>query len=179
MSLSGGGSGSEICEKVGKTDQDETGPTYSRKNKALGLLCTKFISHYSSLRMEGPISLDDAASLLGVERRRIYDIVNILESLSIVSRAGKNTYSWHGVQWLPVTLSTLRARLKPTNSDLQPTSGKENSAAEDTRVKRREKSLAMLAQAFLLLFLQGGTSVVTLDEVTTWCSVLIMIMICF
>lgn len=77
---------------------------YSRKEKALGLLAQKLIALYecqqppaANSNMMQVLSIDQTASKLGVERRRIYDIINILEALDVVTKKGKNMYWWHGL----------------------------------------------------------------------------------
>ncbi|XP_067906198.1 transcription factor E2F7-like isoform X2 [Heterodontus francisci] len=85
----------------------------SRKLKSLGLLCQKFLARYPNYPIsteKTEISLDEVATELGVERRRIYDIVNVLESLQLVSRMAKNQYSWHGLLGLRQTLAALKRR---------------------------------------------------------------------
>ncbi|KAM9223472.1 transcription factor E2F8 [Leptosomus discolor] len=83
----------------------------SRKEKSLGLLCHKFLARYPdypSTAGNNYICLDEVAEELNVERRRIYDIVNVLESLHMVSRLAKNRYAWHGRHNLSRTLQALK-----------------------------------------------------------------------
>ncbi|XP_049636968.1 transcription factor E2F8 [Suncus etruscus] len=83
----------------------------SRKEKSLGLLCHKFLARYPKYpnpAVNNDICLDEVAEELNVERRRIYDIVNVLESLHMVSRLAKNRYTWHGRHNLTKTLGTLK-----------------------------------------------------------------------
>ncbi|XP_072914858.1 uncharacterized protein [Hemitrygon akajei] len=96
----------------GATDEFEQ-QRPSRKQKSLGLLCQKFLARYPNYPIsteKTEISLDEVATELGVERRRIYDIVNVLESLQLVSRVAKNQYSWHGLLGLGQTLAVLKRR---------------------------------------------------------------------
>ncbi|XP_051030233.1 transcription factor E2F8 [Phodopus roborovskii] len=102
----------------------------SRKEKSLGLLCHKFLARYPKYpnpAVNNDICLDEVAEELNVERRRIYDIVNVLESLHMVSRLAKNRYTWHGRHNLTKTLGTLKSV------------GEENKYAEQIMmIKRKE-----------------------------------------
>ena len=66
----------------------------SRAARSLGLLCSRFLELYASHTCgESHLSLDHAAASLGVERRRMYDVVGILEACEVVVRRGKNSYT--------------------------------------------------------------------------------------
>ncbi|KFV17822.1 Transcription factor E2F7, partial [Tauraco erythrolophus] len=167
----------------------------SRKQKSLGLLCQKFLARYPSYPLsteKTTISLDEVASILGVERRRIYDIVNVLESLHLVSRVAKNQYCWHGRHNLSQTLKMLQEagelqygelmtffqhkeqdleykfgeRRKETIPDSQNRPLLDFSEPDCTSASansRKDKSLRIMSQKFVMLFLVSKTKIVTLD----------------
>lgn len=96
--------------------QHQQTPTikYSRKNKSLGILAESFLNHFTAQRDEDgndlcqEIMVDRLSTQLNVERRRIYDVVNILEALQVIVKIGKNTYHWMGRKHLPNQFALLQ-----------------------------------------------------------------------
>ncbi|XP_021297822.1 E2F transcription factor-like E2FF isoform X1 [Herrania umbratica] len=146
---------------------------YCRKEKSLGLLCSNFLELYNHDSIQ-TIGLDDAASKLGVERRRIYDVVNILESIGVVARKGKNQYSWKGFGEIPRALEKLKEEalkenfyISGCNKSLRvldenesggsfnvKIDGQDNSSESSKHIDtKREKSLWLITQNFVKLFL--------------------------
>ncbi|KAA8497140.1 E2F transcription factor-like E2FE [Porphyridium purpureum] len=136
---------------------------YSRKQKSLGLLCQNFLSLYGR-EGSNDICLDKAASRLGVERRRIYDIVGVLESIGIVDRFGKNTYTWKGFENLTSHLELL-AKDDGLLVDAQDSVVGEPGAASPARPDtRKDKALGMLSARFVRLLIDHPTEVINLED---------------
>lgn len=159
-------------------DEDDTEKKPSRKQKSLGLLCQKFLALYPDYPPPNNpiwISLDKVASSLGVERRRIYDIVNVLESLMIVGRMAKNSYTWYGRRRLETMLKELQSRGREQGYHLHMEPGAEardsganrdeepDGEGANAGSNRKDKSLRIMSQKFVMLFLVSKTQTVTLD----------------
>ena len=68
----------------------------SRQEKSLGLLTTKFVELLKSAQ-NGVLDLKVAADQLAVrQKRRIYDITNVLEGIGLIEKRSKNSIQWKG-----------------------------------------------------------------------------------
>ncbi|XP_042523221.1 transcription factor E2F5 isoform X3 [Dipodomys spectabilis] len=67
----------------------------SRHEKSLGLLTTKFVSLLQEAK-DGVLDLKAAADTLAVrQKRRIYDITNVLEGIDLIEKKSKNSIQWN------------------------------------------------------------------------------------
>lgn len=64
-----------------------------RYDNSLGLLTRKFVALLRS-SPTGVLDLNQAAAQLGVQKRRIYDITNVLEGIGLIEKQSKNNVRW-------------------------------------------------------------------------------------
>lgn len=65
----------------------------NRLDSSLGFLTTKFISEVKK-NQSGELDLNQCATILKVQKRRIYDITNVLEGIGLIEKKSKNTIKW-------------------------------------------------------------------------------------
>ncbi|CAI4221472.1 unnamed protein product [Auanema sp. JU1783] len=98
-------------ESSDEMDDCEDGEGGSRKDKSLGLLCQRFLIAMNeetrdSIKKE--VHLESVARKMNVEKRRIYDIVNVMEALDAMSKTNKSFYRWQGLDNLPKLMAELQ-----------------------------------------------------------------------
>eukprot|EP00614_Pseudopedinella_elastica_P027152 CAMPEP_0172632622 /NCGR_PEP_ID=MMETSP1068-20121228/185397_1 /TAXON_ID=35684 /ORGANISM="Pseudopedinella elastica, Strain CCMP716" /LENGTH=229 /DNA_ID=CAMNT_0013444091 /DNA_START=51 /DNA_END=737 /DNA_ORIENTATION=- len=67
-----------------------------RDNNSLGILTKKFL-HLLQTSEDGALDLNVAAIQLDVQKRRIYDITNVLEGIQLIEKQSKNVVVWKGL----------------------------------------------------------------------------------
>jgi len=67
-----------------------------RYDSSLGLLTKKFINLLKQAP-DGILDLNIAAETLEVQKRRIYDITNVLEGIGLIEKTLKNRIRWKGL----------------------------------------------------------------------------------
>lgn len=68
-------------------------PHERRYETSLGILTKRFVSLLRSSN-NGILDLNHAAELLDVQKRRIYDITNVLEGIGVIEKNSKNNIKW-------------------------------------------------------------------------------------
>merc|ERR1712209_263573 len=109
----------------------------TRYETSLGLLTKKFVSLFHS-SSSGTVDLNKASESLNVQKRRIYDITNVLEGIGLVEKKSKNMVAWSGVQHH----EGLTAQQADLHTDLADLEAKENQL--DDLIKNAELHLKLL-----------------------------------
>ncbi|KAG5841866.1 hypothetical protein ANANG_G00171580 [Anguilla anguilla] len=85
-----------MTESVSSSLQNGTPNGSSRHEKSLGLLTIKFVTLLQEAK-DGVLDLKVAADSLAVrQKRRIYDITNVLEGVGLIEKKTKNIIQWKG-----------------------------------------------------------------------------------
>ena len=79
------------CKSSNKNKSNESG----RHDNSLGVLTKKFVQLIQDAD-DKTIDLNDAVKILGVQKRRIYDITNVLEGIGLIQKSNKNRIQWVG-----------------------------------------------------------------------------------
>ncbi|KAI8340745.1 E2F/DP family winged-helix DNA-binding domain-containing protein [Chlamydoabsidia padenii] len=88
-------SSSSSSSSTSRSNSANNSSQTSRYDSSLGLLTKKFISLLRSSR-HGDLDLNTAAVQLKVQKRRIYDITNVLEGIRLIEKNSKNHVRWIG-----------------------------------------------------------------------------------
>jgi hypothetical protein len=82
------------------------GEGHGRFDNSLSLLTKKFVDLFQTVAdpVDGCLDLNEAAKSLGVAKRRIYDITNVLEGIDMLQKT-KNSVRWRGGPGAHVVMS--------------------------------------------------------------------------
>ncbi|CAL4100243.1 unnamed protein product [Meganyctiphanes norvegica] len=105
----------------------------SRYDTSLGLLTKRFVDLLQTAP-DGTVDLNKASDLLAVQKRRIYDITNVLEGIGLVNKKSKNN-----VQWL-----ASKENSAELEGDLDELDAKENEM--DRLIEQAERDLLQMSQ---------------------------------
>ncbi|XP_048331028.2 transcription factor E2FC isoform X2 [Ziziphus jujuba] len=84
---------SEIQGSTGDSLKGLNQGVSGRYDSSLGLLTKKFISLIQEAE-DGTLDLNHSANVLGVQKRRIYDITNVLEGIRLIEKTSKSHIRW-------------------------------------------------------------------------------------
>jgi len=116
--------------------------TGSRYDSSLGLLTRKFLKLLRSAT-DGSLDLNATAAELDVQKRRIYDITNVLEGIGLLEKKSKNTIMWKGggtkvtpekaqqLQELRVKIQAMKDEEKEVDDNILKVAKELNQAAEN------------------------------------------------
>ena len=112
----------------------------ARYDSSLGILTKRFV-HLLKNAPGNRVDLNKAASDLGVQKRRIYDITNVLEGIGLIQKEAKNHVSWCDNPEVDLSRSVdlaLNPKSETSEGKIAPSTA---SSSELTEVKNKAKAL--------------------------------------
>lgn len=88
----------DFCISAPKTPPEKT-----RYDTSLGFLTKKFCQLLAE-SSDGVLDLNKAAIVLNVQKRRLYDITNVLEGVRLIKKKSKNNIEWLWVVYNDITM---------------------------------------------------------------------------
>jgi len=126
----------------GKGGHDSEGKSKPRHENSLGVLTNNFVQLIKD-SAELTLDLNDAVRQLNVQKRRIYDITNVLEGIGYIEKLSKNKIKWVGqneennyqeeINQLSVKMKELDTDEKKIDDHIQKVQGMINDLMEDER----------------------------------------------
>uniref|UniRef100_M4DL87 E2F/DP family winged-helix DNA-binding domain-containing protein n=1 Tax=Brassica campestris TaxID=3711 RepID=M4DL87_BRACM len=112
-----------------------------RYDSSLGLLTRKFVNLIKQAK-DGMLDLNKAAETLEVQKRRIYDITNVLEGIDLIEKPFKNQILWKGLDTsgpgdVDADVSVLQAEIENFSLEEQ---------ALDNQIRETEERLRELSE---------------------------------
>ncbi|KTG06165.1 hypothetical protein cypCar_00002217 [Cyprinus carpio] len=126
------GKGNSACARAPSPKTPKSPGERTRYDTSLGLLTKKFVGLLSE-SADGVLDLNWATEVLEVQKRRIYDITNVLEGVQLIRKKSKNN-----IQWL------VSGVFEGSSSNLEKTSALKKELSE---LDRQEKALDDLIQS--------------------------------
>ncbi|XP_049950958.1 transcription factor E2F6-like [Schistocerca serialis cubense] len=112
----------------------------TRYDTSLGLLTKKFLNLLQS-SPNGVVDLNKASESLDVQKRRIYDITNVLEGIGILEKKSKNNIQWRGGSMVGGSGLSSASKLQCDIEDLE---AKENDL--DALIQNAEANLRQMSE---------------------------------
>ncbi|VVB02278.1 unnamed protein product [Arabis nemorensis] len=112
-----------------------------RYDSSLGLLTKKFVNLIKQAK-DGMLDLNEAAVTLSVQKRRIYDITNVLEGIDLIEKPFKNRILWKGVESLRP--GDMDADVSALQAEIENLALKEH--ALDNQIREMEERLRDLSE---------------------------------
>lgn len=138
----------------------------TRYDTSLGLLTKKFVELLGQ-SSDGVLDLNQAAEALSVQKRRLYDITNVLEGIHLIKKKSKNNIQWMGCS-LSESGGELNQRQKLTKevSDLGLEEGRLDQLIHDSGLEVKQLTEASHNHKFAYVTYQDIRQMDNLDDQT-------------